>query len=149
MRVRRQGRADGALDDALAAAGCELVDDATATLVYVVDDIDALDAFTPTVAGWASAAREAVAAGADVVTIVGARGFDTDEPAPAMLAHGMVAATRALAFERDRKGGRVNLVAVGDAAPSEVAATVAWLLAAPVTAETVHLGAARHGRLPV
>lgn len=149
MRIRRAGRDDGTLDLALTEAGCELVDDTAATLVYVVDEVADLDSFTPTVAAWASAAREAVEADADVITIVGAEGFDTDAPAPAMLAHGLIAATRALAFERDRKGGRVNLVAVGDADAAEIAATVRWLASVPVTAETVHLGAARHGRLPV
>jgi hypothetical protein len=148
VRIRRAGRSEGILDQALTDAGCELVDDAAATLVYVVDEVADLDGFTPEVAAWARAARAAVEADADVITIVGAEGFDTDEPASAMLAHGLVAATRALAFERARRNGHVNLLVVGDARASEVAATVRWLNSAPVTAETVHLGAARHGRLP-
>jgi hypothetical protein len=149
MRIRRTGTADAALDDALAAAGVEVVDDPAATLLHTLEDVDGLDGFTPALTGWAAEARRAVDVGADVITIVGAGGFDTDEPAAAMLAHGIVGATRALAFERDRKGGRVNLIAVGDADAGQVAATVRWLLDAPVSAEVVELGAARHGRLPV
>jgi hypothetical protein len=148
VRIRRDGRTDPDLDASLAEVGCELVSDADATLVHLVPAVDDLDGFTPTLAAWAAAARRAVEAGADVITIIGAEGFDTDEPAAAMLAHGMVGATRALAFERGRAGGRANLVVAGAASPAELAATVRWLLDAPVTAELVHLGAARHGRLP-
>jgi hypothetical protein len=149
VRIRRGGSQDAVLDAALAAAGCELVSDDGGTLVHLVSPIDDLDGFTPTVTAWASAARRAVEADADVVTIVGAEGFDTDDPAAAMLAHGMAGATRALAFERDREGGRVNLVIVGDDAnPDQVAATVRWLLEAPVTAQLIDVGVARHGRLP-
>jgi hypothetical protein len=149
MRIRRSGEPDPALDGALAAAGLELVDDAAATLVHTVGEVDDLEGFTPALAAWAAEARRTVDVDADVVTIVPAAGFDTDEPARAMLAHGLVGATRALAFERDRVGGRINLLAVGDADPAEVASTVRWLLEAPVTADVVELGAARHGRLPV
>lgn len=147
VRVQRIGAPRTAFDAALIEAGVEVVDDPAATLVHWLPPVDALDEVTPCLLAWTRAAREATAAGGDVVTIIDAAGFDTDRTAPAMVAHGIVAATRALAMERARDGGRANLVAVGNAGEGEVARTVRWLLDSPsVTAEVVILGAARHGR---
>jgi hypothetical protein len=148
--VRRTGRVDAALDAALEAAGVTLTDAPDATLVHRLDEVRQLDALTPTLTTWAAEARTTTGADGDVITIVDAEGFDSDDPAPAMLAHGIVAGTRALAMERERPGTRANLVVVGpDVDSAEVADTITWLLrATSTTAQIVTLGAARHGRQP-
>ena len=148
--VRRTGRADGALDAALEAAGVTITDAPDATLVHRLDDVPDLDGLTPTLTAWAAQARTTTGSGGDVITVVDADGFDSADPAPAMLAHGIVAATRARAMERERPGTRANLVVVGaDVEAAEVADTIAWLLrATSTTAQIVTLGAARHGRQP-
>jgi hypothetical protein len=148
--VRRTGRADGALDAALEAAGVTVTDAPDATLVHRFDDVRVLDQLTPALTAWAAEARTTTGADGDVIAIVDADGFDSDEVAPAMLAHGIVAGTRALAMERERPGTRANLVVVGaDVDAAEVADTITWLLrATSTTAQVVTLGAARHGRQP-
>jgi hypothetical protein len=149
-RIHRRGRPDGALDAALASVGIGTDDDPTVPLVHVLPVVDALPEVTAALVAWAADARSATVAGTDVVTLVDAEGFDTDHLARSMLAHGAVAATRALAMERARDGGRANLVVVDpDVDAADAAATIGWLLgAASVTAEIVTLGAARHGRQP-
>jgi hypothetical protein len=147
VRVRRTGAADAAFDTALAAAGAEVTADLDATLVHVLAVPGGLDDVTPALTDWAAQARSTVAAGGDVVAVVDQRGFDDADAPAAMVAHGVVAGTRALAMERARDGGRANLVVRGDAPADEVAATVAWLASVPsVTAEVVHVGGAMHGR---
>lgn len=149
-RVHRRGRPDEALDAALATAGIGTDDDASAPLLHVLPVVDALPEVTAALVSWAADAREATLAGTDIMTVIDAEGFETDRVARSMLAHGAVAATRALAMERARDGGRANLVVVGaEVDVAETAATLRWLLAATsVTAEIVQLGAARHGRQP-
>jgi NAD(P)-dependent dehydrogenase (short-subunit alcohol dehydrogenase family) len=150
-RVRRRGRVDPTLDAALASVGIAVVDDVDATLVHVLPHIDDLPDLSPVLVAWAADARSALGAGATVLTVIDAHGFDTDEVPAAMLAHGVVAATRSLAMEGARDGVRANLLVLdSNVDPSEVATTLLWLeSASSVTAEVVHLGAVRHGKQPV
>ncbi|MCC5949432.1 MAG: hypothetical protein JJT89_13365 [Nitriliruptoraceae bacterium] len=148
--VRRTGAADPELDRALLEAGAKVIGTDAASLVHRLPAVAELDGLTPALTAWAAEARRTTGADGDVLTLVDAAGFAHDAVAPAMLAHGIVAGTRALAMERERAGTRANLVVVGsEVEVAELADVLRWLLHARATSgRVVELGAPRHGRQP-
>ena len=146
VAVRRAGADRPKLGAELDELGISVVDQADATLLYHLPDVEEIDEVTGVLVAWSAHARQAAEDGSDVITVIGADGFDSDQAAPAMLAHGAVAATRALAMERARDGNRANLIVAGAVAESEIAGTIQWLLTTPsVTAEILQVGGRRHG----
>lgn len=146
MRARLTGPAAPALAGALAAAGVTGADDAAST-VYVVADPVVLDDLEDALAAWIAAARETAARDGDVVTVVADALLDGDDVAGCALGHGLLAATRAYAMERERDGGVGNVVAGDPTEPGAIAATVAWLLEQRIpSGELIRAGARTHGR---
>jgi hypothetical protein len=134
---------DAPLDRALQSVGIAVTDEPSAPLLHVVRLVAELVEVAPALGSWFTQARTTSLVGADIVTVLPGGGFETEELAPAMLTQGLVAGTRALAVERAPVGARANLVVVGPGATAaEVAATIGWLLTAPVSGQIVPLGTA-------
>lgn len=135
------GRLMGALD----AAGVDAVDE-DAPLVWVQFTGTELDGLEDALTAWWQAARTAAEAGTDLVTVVADRLVDGEDVAGAALAHGLVAATRAWAMERDFKDGVGNIVVAGDALEG-AAHTVRHLVEhRAVSGDVLTTGTPRHGR---
>ena len=143
---RLMGPGAARLSPALEAAGVP-VDEEPGTVVYAALDAPDLDGLEDALAAWVDAARDAAAFGGDIVTVVADHLLDSDDVAGCAYGHGLVAATRAFAMERERDGAVANVVAADPAQLERAAATVAWLLRdRAVSGEVLRAGAPTHGK---
>lgn len=145
-RVRVTGPDAAGTVRALAGAGVA-VDDEAPTAVHVALAAPTLEELEDALADWVDVAREAAARDGDVVTIVADALLDGDDVAGCALGHGLVAATRAYAMERERAGGVANLVAADPDDLGRAIAAVAWLVRDRVpSGDVIRAGARAHGR---
>lgn len=146
LQVRLAGPDAARFATALGAVQVEGTADAV-NVVYVALRPPDLDGLEDALAGWVDAAREAAAFGGDVVTVIADALLDSDDVAGCAYGHGLLAATRAFAMERERDGGIGNAVAADPGALQQAASTVAWLLRdRAVSGELLRAGARGHGR---
>ncbi len=123
------------------------VDDGAATVVYVALEAPDLDGLEDALTAWVDAARDAAAFGGDIVTVVADDLLDSDDVAGCAYGHGLVAATRAFAMEREREGAVANVVAVDPSQLDRASSAVAWVLRdRAVSGEVLRAGAPTHGK---